>query len=73
MEKSTAAFHLVLGQRHRTVLKACPLCFNFVAKIIGAGFFYQDLDTSFILVIAAALAVVNPQNGVQITQQMLLR
>src|SRR5690606_23279772 len=37
---------------------------------LNTGFFYQNLDTRLVFVVATAFAVVHTQNGVQITQQM---
>ena len=62
----------VLRQFQRAILDQRPLGFGFLADFVNAGFMHQDLDPRLVEIVAAAMAVIDAQDGFQIAQQMLL-
>ena len=50
-----------------------PLCFHFLGEAFRAQCLNENLDTRLELVVTAAVAVVNPDNGFQVGQQIQFR
>ncbi|MNN48562.1 hypothetical protein D3C81_1630480 [compost metagenome] len=62
-----------LGQLRRAVLEVLPFLFDFLGKRLNAQRLDQNLDPRLVLVVTSTMAVVHPQHGLDVGQQMLPR
>src|SRR5713226_7549220 len=57
-------------ERGRAVLQLRPFGLDFLAEFLGAALLYEDLDAGLVDVVAPAVAVVDPQDGLEIGQEV---
>src|SRR5688572_26559044 len=69
-ETAADALDFVLKQRRRSVGKMRPFLVHFVAKDLRRELLHQDLDARLVLVVAASITVVDPQNRVEVSEQV---
>ncbi len=67
------ALELRLGEGARAVLEVGPFGLDLLGEDFRGQRLDQDLDARLVLVVAAAIAVVHAQDGVQVGQQVLPR
>src|SRR5712691_7879453 len=61
----------LLGDERRwAVLQVRPFSIDFLAEFLGAALFHQDLDARLVDVVAPSVAVVDPQDGLDVGEQM---
>src|SRR5690606_39926149 len=65
------ALQLTLGQGGRAILEVLPLDLDFLTEDFRGQGLDQNLDARLELVVPATIAVVHPQNSLEIGQQML--
>src|SRR5438105_579176 len=61
---------LLGDERRGAVLQMRPFSIDFLAEFLGAALFHQDLDARLVDVVAPSIAVVNPQDGLDVSEQM---
>src|SRR3989454_4746966 len=61
---------LLGNERRGTVFQVRPFGIDFLAEFLGAAFFHQDLDARLVDVVAPPVAVVDPQDGLDVSEQM---
>src|SRR4029077_4239191 len=64
---------LLERQARRILAVGLPLRVDQLAEALDAERLDEDLDARLVEVVAAPLAVVDPQDGIQISQQLLAR
>ncbi|MNO90041.1 hypothetical protein D3C76_815410 [compost metagenome] len=67
------ALHFGFGQRGLATAQVLHFRIDFLRKDFRRQRFDQDLDPRLVLVVATAIAVVDPQDGVEVAQQVLPR
>src|SRR6266849_3643211 len=61
---------LLGNERRGAILQVRPFGLDFLAESLGAALLHQDLDARLVDVVAAAVAVVDPQDGLDVSEQM---
>ena len=72
VEKAFAALKFRVRQCQWTVFELAPFLFHFLTEVVDACLFNENLDACLVLVVASSLPVVHAQDGVEVTQQVLL-
>lgn len=63
----------LVGQRGRTVFEVGPFGFDLTGEFLSAQGIDQNLDARLVHIVAAAMAVIHAQQGVEIGKQMPAR
>src|SRR5260221_4727870 len=64
------ALDLLMGERRGAILEMRPFRLDFLAKALRAALLHQDLDACLVDVVAAAVAVIDPQDRLDVREQV---